>query len=378
MTVLPPLVGPAAPLTASEFARYSRHVLLPEVGEIGQRRLKAARVLVIGAGGLGAPALQYLAAAGVGVIGVIDDDIVDESNLQRQVIHGTADIGTHKVDSAIRTLTDLNPLVEVIPHRDRLTAENAERLFAQYDLILDGTDNFPTRYLVSDAAQTTNIPVLWASVLGFDAQVSLFWSDPPAGAGITLRDIFPTPPAPGSVPSCSQAGVVGAMVGQVGSLMAAEAVKLIIGAGESLLGRLLIFDQLRSRWSTVPIRPRSARPSRGIHATSVVTTRLHYPEVRYVDEPPTGAILLDVREDEEVNEGVIPGAIHIPLALVLTERGRSALDTTAAIVIYCATGPRAERAALELTSHGFDTRVLMGGYTGWCQRSRPTPKEGAR
>src|SRR5699024_2555819 len=215
MTVLPPLVDPAGPLTEAEFARYSRHVLLPEVGELGQRRLKAAKVLIIGAGGLGAPALQYLAAAGVGTIGLIDDDVVEESNLQRQVIHRTPDIGRHKVDSALEVVTSLNPLVHVVAHRLRLTEENAEELFAQYDLVLDGTDNFPTRYLTSDAAGEVNVPVLWASVLGFDAQVSLFWARPPVGAGVTLRDVFPAPPAPGTVPSCSQAGVVGAMVGQV-------------------------------------------------------------------------------------------------------------------------------------------------------------------
>lgn len=378
MICFPPLVEPAAPLSSDEFARYSRHVLLPEVGELGQRRLKAARVLVIGAGGLGAPALQYLAAAGVGTIGVIDDDVVEESNLQRQVIHGTSDIGDHKVDSAISSLNDLNPLVRTVAHRGRLTDGNAHDLFSQYDLVLDGTDNFPTRYLVSDAAEATNTPVLWASVLGFDAQVSLFWSQPPTGTGITLRDIFPTPPAPGSVPSCSQAGVVGAMVGQVGSLMAAEAIKLIIGAGEPLLGRLLVFDQLRSRWSTIPVRPRATPRPETVREMPQSAPVVRLPDVSYVAEPPRNAVLIDVREDDEVSEGMIPNAVHIPLALVLTQRGRSALEPTTPVVIYCATGPRAERAAQELISHGFEAKVLLGGYSGWVNASRPDPKEGAQ
>ncbi|HLR56845.1 MAG TPA: ThiF family adenylyltransferase [Beutenbergiaceae bacterium] len=389
MTVLPPLVDPAGPLTEAEFARYSRHVLLPEVGEIGQRRLKAARVLVIGAGGLGAPALQYLAAAGVGTIGVIDDDVVDETNLQRQVIHGTGDIGDHKVDSAIRAMVELNPLIEVTGHRQRLTEQNAPELFSQYDLVLDGTDNFPTRYLTCDAASAVNVPVLWASVLGFDAQVSLFWADPPAGEGVTLRDVFPAPPAPGSVPSCSQAGVVGAMVGQIGSLMAAESVKLIIGAGESLLGRVIVFNQLRTTWSAVPIRPRTASarnqaarvtpaPAPPLPtAPTPAAPGVNYVDEEHADETLSGAALVDVREDDEVSAGMLPGARHIPLALILTERGRDGLDPATPVVLYCAQGPRAERAAQELTSCGFTTYVLSGGYTAWDARLRSNPMEGA-
>lgn len=364
MTALPPLVDPAEPLTAAEFARYSRHVLLPEVGEIGQRRLKSARVLVIGAGGLGAPALHYLVAAGVGTIGVIDDDVVEESNLQRQVIHGTSDIGRHKVDSAIETMLELNPLVTAIPHRHRLTEENAKDVLAGYDLVLDGTDNFPTRYLTSDAASAVNVPVLWGSVLGFDAQVSLFWARPPVGVGVTLRDVFPSPPAPGAVPSCAQAGVVGAMVGQIGALMGAEAVKLIIGAGDSLLGRVIVFNQLRTTWSTVPVRPRLSNGESKAPQTRTFPPS-QKPDLTYVQAPEPGATLVDVREDDEVEGGVIPGAIHIPLALVLTERGRKPLSPEAPVVIYCAQNPRAEHAARDLATHGFTVHVLDGGYTAW-------------
>lgn len=366
MTVLPPLVEPAAPLTAPEFARYSRHVLLPQLGEMGQRRLKTAKVLIIGAGGLGAPSLQYLAAAGVGHIGVIDDDEVDETNLQRQVIHRTQDIGVAKVDSAVRAVAEINPLVDITAYPFRLTQENAEELFSQFDLILDGADNFPTRYLTSDAAAAVNVPVLWASVLGFDAQISLFWAHPPQGAGITLRDVFPTPPAPGLVPSCSQAGVVGAMVGQVGSLMGAEAVKLITGIGESLLGRIVVFNQLKTTWTSIPLQPRTPSTNRAPspeHAPAPPAPQVA--SLTYVDSPTVGCQLVDVREDDEVAHGVIPGATHIPLALILTERGRSNLDEATPIVIYCEQGPRAERAAQDLQTHGFMVEVLNGGYSHW-------------
>lgn len=380
MAPLPPLVDPAEPLTEAEFARYSRHVLLPEMGELGQRRLKAARVLVIGAGGLGSPALAYLAAAGIGEVGVIDDDVVDETNLQRQVIHRTADIGRPKVDSAIRAVRDLNPLVRVTGHRERLTEENAPTIFSQYDLVLDGADNFPTRYLTSDAAAAVNVPVLWASVLGFDAQVSLFWARPPAGDGLTLRDVFPTPPEPGTVPSCSQAGVVGAMVGQIGALMAGEAVKLIIGAGRSLLGRVIVFNQLRTTWATLPLRPRGEAPGDppvgAPAAIPPVASPPAAPGIRFVDHPTPGAVLLDVREDDEAAQGIIPGAVHIPLALVLTERGREGLDPGVPLVIYCSVGPRAERAARDLADSGFHTEVLRGGYTAWAIRT--TPPEAAQ
>ncbi|MPV48535.1 molybdopterin-synthase adenylyltransferase MoeB [Pseudactinotalea sp. HY160] len=401
---LPPLVEPAAPLTEAEFARYSRHVLLPQLGEPGQRRLKAARVLVLGAGGLGAPALQYLAAAGVGTLGIIDDDVVEESNLQRQVIHATADIGRAKVDSAAAAVTALNPHVRVRTHGLRLTAENAPGILADYDLVLDGADNFPTRYLVSDAAAELGLPVLWASVLGFDAQVSLFWSRPPAGDGVTLRDLFPHPPAPGAVPSCSQAGVVGAMVGQVGSLLATEAVKLIAGIGHPLLGRVLVFDALAAAWRELPLRRRT-----GLRTTSLTpaptapaagpgpstptavptlptlpagptgpTGQAGPPEptgVPVVAEVPAGVTLLDVREPDEVAGGAIPGSVHIPLARVLTTVGRAELSRREPVVVYCRTGPRAERAAAELAADGYDVSVLAGGWSAW---SSAHPGEPAR
>lgn len=258
---LPPLVEPGPPLTDAERARYARHLLLPEIGDVGQRRLRAARVCVIGAGGLGAPVLQYLAAAGVGRIGVVDDDVVDVTNLQRQVIHGHADVGRPKVDSAAESVRAIDPGVEVVPHRVRL-AEDTVDLLADYDVVVDGADNFPTRYLVNDACVRLGLPEVWGSVLRFDAQVSVFWGRPPAGvpaAGVDLRDLFPEPPAEGTVPSCAVAGVLGALCGQVGSLMATEVVKLVTGVGRPLLGRVAVLDALAGVWREVPLRPSGRR-----------------------------------------------------------------------------------------------------------------------
>ncbi|MDD9205617.1 ThiF family adenylyltransferase, partial [Georgenia sp. 10Sc9-8] len=256
---LPPLVPPGSPLRRDQVERYSRHLLLEQLGETGQRRLLAARVLVVGAGGLGSPILQYLAAAGVGTIGVVDSDVVDSTNLQRQVIHAHDDVGRPKVDSAAEHVRALNPDVAVERHHLHLDATNARTVIAGYGLVLDGTDNFPTRYLVNDVCADLGLPLVWGSILRFDAQVSVFWSRPPAPeSGVTLRDLFPVPPPPGTTPSCGQAGVLGAMCGQVGSLMAAEAVKLIAGAGRPLLGRVAVLDVLGARWSEVPLRPRPA------------------------------------------------------------------------------------------------------------------------
>ncbi|MET0979466.1 MAG: ThiF family adenylyltransferase, partial [Paeniglutamicibacter terrestris] len=231
---LPALVEPAPALLPEEMLRYSRQIIIPEIGMLGQRRLKNARVLVIGAGGLGSPALLYLAAAGIGTIGIIDDDVVDVSNLQRQVIHGTASVGELKTDSAARRITDLNPLLNVRVHAQRLDVSNAVDIFSDYDLVLDGTDNFATRYLVNDAASLAGKPYIWGSILRFDGQVSVFWD----AHGPNYRDLYPTPPPPGTVPSCSEGGVFGVLCAQVGSVMVADAIKLITGVGRSLLGRL--------------------------------------------------------------------------------------------------------------------------------------------
>jgi molybdopterin/thiamine biosynthesis adenylyltransferase len=237
---LPPLVEPADELTIDEVRRYSRHLIIPEVGMSGQKRLKNAKVLVIGAGGLGSPALLYLAAAGVGTLGIVEFDTVDESNLQRQIIHGQSDIGKSKAQSAKESILETNPNTNVVLHEVRLDNDNVFEIFEQYDLIVDGTDNFATRYLVNDAAVLLGKPYVWGSIFRFEGQASVFWEDAPNGQGLNYRDLYPEPPPPGMVPSCAEGGVLGVLCASIGSIMVTEAVKLITGIGEPLLGRLMV------------------------------------------------------------------------------------------------------------------------------------------
>ena len=251
---LPPLVAPAAELSNDEVARYSRHLIIPDVGMDGQKRLKNARVLVIGAGGLGSPTLLYLAAAGVGTIGIVEFDVVDESNLQRQVIHGQSDIGRPKAESARDSIQEINPYVTVNIHDERLEPEGAIELFSKYDLIIDGTDNFATRYLVNDAAVLAHKPYVWGSIYRFEGQASVFWEDAPNGRGINYRDLYPQAPPPGMVPSCAEGGVLGILCASIGSIMGTEAIKLICGIGEPLLGRLMVYDALDMTYRTIKIR----------------------------------------------------------------------------------------------------------------------------
>ena len=370
-------------LTVAEFGRYSRQLVLPEFGVAGQRRLRAARVLVLGAGGLGSPVLLYLAAAGVGTIGIVDFDQVEESNLHRQVIHPTAAVGRSKVASAVDAVTALNPGVMVVPHEVRLTETNAVEIFTGYDVVLDGTDNFPTRYLANDTCVALGIPLIWASVLGFIAQVAVLW---PAGGGPQLRDLFPHPPEPGSVPNCAEAGVIGALCGQTGSIMAMEAVKLLTGIGRSLLGRVLVIDMLAGRWDEIPLRPATDGPAStaprdpaaildppttpdpappGSRGTKSVPPRA--PEVgsplRVSPQSPrdVDAFLLDVREPAEFAAGHLPGSLNIPLAQLLAGDG-PALPAERRIVVICRSGARAAVAAAALQARGFTaTEVLEGG-----------------
>lgn len=247
------------PLSSDEIQRYARHIVLPEIGGSGQQALKAARVLVIGAGGLGAPVLQYLAAAGVGTLGIVDDDIVSLSNLQRQVIHGTPDIGAAKTESAARTIQSINPHVRVVPHAERLTADNAETLFSGYDIIVDGSDNFDTRYLAADTAERLQKTLVSAAVGRFDGSLTVLQPWKKRADGVLnpgYRDLFPAPPPAGVVPSCAEAGVVGALTGVLGTLQAMEVVKVITGAGEPLVGRLLMYDGLAARFETIRYRRR--------------------------------------------------------------------------------------------------------------------------
>src|SRR5438874_1689709 len=254
MSSLPPLVEPAAELTVDEVRRYARHLIIPDVGVAGQKRLKNAKVLVVGAGGLGSPALLYLAAAGVGTLGIVDFDVVDESNLQRQVIHGQSDVGKPKAVSAKESIAEINPFVNVVLHNEQLTSANALDVFGGYDLILDGTDNFATRYLVNDAAVLLGKPYVWGSIFRFEGQVSVFWEDAPGGKGLNYRDLYPEPPPPGMVPSCAEGGVLGVLCASIGSIMVNEAIKLITGIGEPLLGRLISYDALEMKYREVKIR----------------------------------------------------------------------------------------------------------------------------
>ncbi len=360
---LPPLVPPVGELDADGLARYSRQLILGEVGVTGQRSLAAARVLVIGAGGLGSPVLLYLAAAGVGTIGVVDFDRVEKSNLHRQVIHSDGDVGRPKVDSAADAIAALNPTVTVRRHDLRLTADTIDELLADYDLVLDGADNFPTRYLVNDACVSAGKPLGGGSVLGFAAQVAVFWDAAPGGEGVQLRDVFPEPPAAGTVPSCAEAGVVGALCAQAGSVMAMEAIKLITGIGRPLLGRVLVIDALAGRWDQVEVRRSSRRPTASAPTTaapaacgpaSSATVELDLPEAGTM-------FLLDVRGPDEFAAQRVPGSVNIPLPALL-EGALDGVPNGEPILVICRSGQRAEVAAASLEARGYrDVRVLAGG-----------------
>ncbi|MDQ7992702.1 MAG: molybdopterin-synthase adenylyltransferase MoeB [Propionicimonas sp.] len=349
-----------ADLTADDIARYSRQLVLPEFGFDGQRRLAGARVLVVGAGGLGSPALLYLAAAGIGTIGIVDSDTVELSNLHRQVIHDTAAVGTEKTTSAAAAVARLNPGVTVVTHQLRLDATTVDEVVGGYDVVLDGTDNFPTRYLVNDACASAGIPLVWASVLGFSAQVAVFW--PAVPGGVQLRDLFPVPPAAGTVPSCAEAGVIGAVCGQVGSIMAGEAIKLITGTGRPLLGRVLVIDALDGRWDEVPLLP-STRPAPDEQPAATCKVAPSATAAGRPEEFGDDVFLLDVREPGEFAGAHLPGSANIPLARLLAADHDPLPSGT--ILVVCRSGRRAEVAAASLQARGLaDVRVLEGGLLG--------------
>ncbi len=381
---LEPLVEPAGDLTPAEVERYSRHLIIPEIGALGQRRLKNAKVLVIGAGGLGSPALLYLAAAGVGTLGIIDDDDVDLSNLQRQVIHGVADVGRPKIESARDTIAALNPLVDVRLHNVRLDASNALELFAEYDLVLDGADNFATRYLVNDAAAILGKPYVWGSIFRFDGQVSVFWEK----HGPTYRDLYPEAPPAGSVPSCGEGGVFGMLCAAVGSLMVTEAVKLITGVGRSLLGRVALFDALGGSWREIRVSKdpeaepiteltdyeafcgitpaASADNEHSITATQLATM-LASRKAGLKDFD-----LVDVRETGEHDIVSIDGSLLIPQGRILAGEAWTELPQDKEIVFHCKSGARsatvleaARKAGYQRVSH------LDGGILAWVRDVEP-------
>jgi sulfur-carrier protein adenylyltransferase/sulfurtransferase len=385
---LPPLVEPAAELTVDEVRRYSRHLIIPDVGMDGQKRLKNAKVLCVGAGGLGSPALMYLAAAGVGTLGIVEFDTVDESNLQRQIIHGQADIGRSKAESARDSVKEINPYVNVILHETRLDVDNVKEIFAQYDLIVDGTDNFATRYLVNDAAVLLGKPYVWGSIYRFDGQASVFWAE----HGPCYRCLYPEAPPPGMVPSCAEGGVLGVLCASIGAIQVTEAIKLLAGIGEPLVGRLMIYDALEMQYRQVKVRKDPDCALCGENPT--VTDLIDYDAFCGVvsDEAQAAALgstitpkqlkqwqddkedifLVDVREPGEYEIVNIPGATLIPKGDFLMGNALERMPQDKKIVLHCKTGVRSAEVLAVLHSAGFADAVHLGsGVIGWVNQIEP-------
>jgi len=376
---LPPLVEPAPELSVDEVRRYSRHLIIPDVGMDGQKRLKNARVLAVGAGGLGSPTLLYLAAAGVGTLGIVEFDVVDESNLQRQIIHGTSDVGKSKALSAKESIAEVNPLVEVVLHETRLDSDNVLDIFGQYDLIVDGTDNFATRYLVNDACALLDKPYVWGSIFRFDGQVSVFWDS----HGPNYRDLYPVPPPPGMAPSCAEGGVLGVLCATIGSIQATEAIKLITGIGETLLGRLTVYDALEMTFRTVTIRKDpTAEPITELidydnfcgvvsdaAAQAAQGSTISVEELKDMIDAGKDFELIDVRESNEYEIVSIPGAKLIPKDEILSGRALSQLPQNRPIVLHCKSGARSAEALAAVQAAGFSDAVhVQGGVLAWANR----------
>jgi molybdopterin/thiamine biosynthesis adenylyltransferase/rhodanese-related sulfurtransferase len=390
---LPPLVQPAAELTVEEVRRYSRHLIIPDVGMAGQKRLKNAKVLVLGAGGLGSPALLYLAAAGVGTLGVVDFDEVDESNLQRQVIHGQSDIGKPKAMSAREAIAEVNPLIKVNVHEVRLDNDNVMELFSAYDLIIDGTDNFATRYLVNDACVLLNKPYVWGSIYRFDGQASVFWAE----HGPCYRCLYPEPPPPGMVPSCAEGGVLGVLCASIGSVQVTEAIKLLTGVGESLIGRLQIYDALEMSWRQLRVLkdPECAICGKNPTVTGLIDYEFFCGSIsdeaadaaagstisvgtlkQWLDDRDDGTrdfMLVDVREPNEYEINRIPGAVLVPKGEFLTGEALSRVSQDKRLVVYCKTGVRSAEVLGVLHGAGFADAVHVGGgVAAWVNQIDPS------
>ena len=375
-----PLVPPSKELTRDEVSRYSRHLLIPDVGVEGQKRLKNSKVLVIGAGGLGSPVLLYLAAAGVGTLGIIDFDIVDESNLQRQIIHGQSDIGRLKSRSAKDSVNELNPHIHVQLHNERLEVTNAVEIISGYDLVVDGTDNFSTRYLVNDACVLAKKPYVWGSIFRFEGQASVFWEDAPGGVGLNYRDLYPEPPPSEMAPSCAEGGVLGILCASIGAIMATEAIKLIIGLGETLLGRLAVYDALDMTYRFIPLRRAPVRtPVTALMdyqefcgLKPVATENMTNPfiisplELKKMQDSGKDMRLIDIRGIEEWNIVRIKGANHIPKNKIMTEEVLSQLNKEDFIVVHCKMGVRSKDVLVEMKKQGFtNVKSLDGGILAW-------------
>jgi len=386
---LPPLVEPAANLTIDEVKRYSRHLIIPEVGMTGQKRLKNARVLCVGAGGLGSPALLYLAAAGVGTLGVIDFDVVDESNLQRQIIHGQSDIGKLKAESARESIAEINPYVNVQVHTEALSNDNVMEIFSGYDLIVDGTDNFATRYMVNDACVLLGKPYVWGSIFRFDGQASVFWAE----YGPCYRCLYPDPPPPGMVPSCAEGGVLGVLCASIGSIQVTEAIKLLTGIGESLVGRLMIYDALEMSYRTVRVRkdPECAICGKNPTITGLIDydafcgavsedaaaaasgSTITATDLKDMLDRGDDIFLVDVREPNEYEIVSIPGATLIPKDQFLTGVALEKLPQDRRIVLHCKSGARSAEALAVVKNAGFSDAVHVGGgVLAWINQVDPS------
>ena len=389
---LPPLVEPAESLTVDEVRRYSRHLIIPDVAMDGQKRLKNARVLAVGAGGLGSPALMYLAAAGVGTLGIVEFDVVDESNLQRQIIHSQADIGRSKAQSAGDRIRGINPFVNVVLHETRLDVDNVMELFSQYDLIVDGTDNFATRYLVNDAAVLLGKPYVWGSIYRFDGQASVFWSE----HGPCYRCLYPEPPPPGMVPSCAEGGVLGVLCASIGSIQATEAIKIITGIGEPLVGRLMVYDALEMSYRTVKVRKDPNCVLCGENPTvtglidyeafcgaiseeaadAAVGSTISVTQLRDMlaarERGEADFMLIDVREPAERAIVEIPGSVLIPKGEFLTGAALSKLPQDKPVVLYCKVGGRSAEVLAIVKGAGLaDAIHVGGGVVAWVNQIEP-------
>jgi sulfur-carrier protein adenylyltransferase/sulfurtransferase len=385
---LPPLVSPADELSVDEVKRYSRHLIIPDVGMTGQKRLKNAKVLVVGAGGLGSPALLYLAAAGVGTLGIVDFDVVDESNLQRQIIHGVSDVGHLKAESARDSIREINPYVEVVLHTERLDSDNALQIFGPYDLIVDGTDNFATRYLVNDAAVLLGKPYVWGSIYRFDGQASVFWAE----HGPCYRCLYPEPPPPGMVPSCAEGGVLGVLCASIGSIQVNEAIKVITGIGEPLVGRLMIYDALEMTYRSVQVRKDPECPVCGKNPTitglidyeafcgavseeaqqaaqgSTITAR----DLKKMMDAGDPIFVVDVREPNEYEIVSIPGATLIPKGEFVSGAALERMPQDRRIVLHCKSGVRSAEALAIVKDAGFSDAVHVGGgVLAWVSQIDP-------
>lgn len=385
---LPPLVEPAATLSVEEVRRYSRHLIIPDVAMDGQKRLKNAKVLCVGAGGLGSPALMYLAAAGVGTLGIVEFDTVDESNLQRQIIHGQSDIGRSKAESARDSVREINPLVNVRLHEERLDSSNVMELFAQYDLIVDGTDNFATRYLVNDACVLLNKPYVWGSIYRFDGQASVFWSE----YGPCYRCLYPEPPPPGMVPSCAEGGVLGVLCASIGSIQVTEAIKVLTGVGEPLVGRLMVYDALEMTYRAVKVRkdPECAVCGKNPTVTELIDYEAFCGAVSeeaqeavkdstitsktlkaWIDEGQNLEII-DVREPAEWEIVNIEGAKLVPKNEFLMGDALTKLPQDKKIVLHCKSGVRSAEVLALVKAAGFTDAVhLGGGIVSWVNQIEP-------